>query len=176
MNELYITTNIDKICIYAKQKADELKLDLYIIEGTKDGLTKLVELAKTHIKAVILILNITKSPIFDVLLPILEETDLHIILVSDKYDLKQAFISRCNVKWLETNCKEEINTFIKKKICPTEISIEFLCALSDYLIKYYTKYTYNKLLYINNLIKDISLSTNNILQDELKDRLKEIFR
>lgn len=172
MNELYITDDYDTIYQYAKNKSKELGLDLYMFNGDRNGVDTLVELAKEHIKGVVFMCDISKSPIFDALLPILEESDLCIILVSNKYDIKQAIISRCDVKHILPIYKDEIAAFMKKRIVPKEITIGFLCALSEELMKD-TKY-YNALLEINNIIKDLQLSTNNILQDELKHRLKDI--
>lgn len=171
-SELYITDDYDTIYQYAKNKAKELQLDFYSFNGDKNGVDTLVELAKEHINGVVFMCDVSKSPIFDALLPILEESDLHIILVSDKHDIKQAIISRCNTKRILPIYSEEITAFMQKKIVPKEITIGFLCALCETLMKD-TKH-YNALLKINDIIKDIQLSTNNILQDELKYRLKEV--
>ena len=171
-SELYITDDYDTIYKYAKNKAKELQIDFYAFNGDKNGIDTLVELAKEHLHGVVFMCNVTKSPIFDALLPILEESDLHIILVSDKHDIKQAIISRCDVKRILPIYKDEIAAFMKKRIVPKEITVGFLCALSEELMKD-IKY-YNALLEVNDIIKDMQLSTNNILQDELKHRLKAI--
>lgn len=171
-SELYITDDYDTIYKYAKNKAKELQLDFYSFNGDKNGVDTLVELAKEHLHGVVFMCDLSKSSIFDALLPILEESDLHIILVSDKHDVKQAIISRCNTKRILPIYSEEIAAFMQKRIVPKEITIGFLCALSETLMKD-TKH-YNALLKINDIIKDIQLSTNNILQDELKYRLKEV--
>lgn len=171
-SELYITDDYDTVYQYAKNKAKELQLDFYSFNGDKNGVDTIVELAKEHLHSVVFMCNVSKAPIFDALLPILEESDLCIILVSDKHDIKQAIISRCNTKRILPIYSEEIAAFMQKKIVPKEITIGFLCALCETLMKD-TKH-YNALLKINDIIKDIQLSTNNILQDELKYRLKEV--
>ena len=173
-SELYITNDYDTVYQYAKNKAKELQLDFYAFNGDKNGVDTLVELAKEHLHGVVFMCNVTKSPIFDALLPILEESDLCIILVSDKYDIKQAIISRCKVTYQISNYTEEIAAFMKKKTLPKEITIDFLYALANEIINKETIEEYRKLYIINDIIKDIQLSTNNILQDELKYRLRAI--
>ena len=170
--ELYITEDYDAVYNYAKNKSKELQIDFFEFSGNREGIGAFVTLYKQHIKGVVFMRDISKAPIFDALLPILEESDLCIILVSDKRDIKQAIISRCNTKRVLPIYSEEIAAFMQKKIVPKEITIGFLCALCETLMKD-IKY-YNALLKINDIIKDIKLSTNNILQDELKYRLKEV--
>lgn len=171
MNEIYITDNVDAVVEYANKLSSDSSLPIYIFEGNKEDLDNIVILHNERQKAIVLIKHITKAPMFDILLPIMEESDLHIIAVSDRFDLKGAIISRCEVKHITDNYKSEIEAFINKHIVPDTITIKFLCALSDYIISHY-KNTLDILLNINEMIYDIQLSTNNILQDELKERLK----
>lgn len=176
MNEIYVTSNISSVLNYAVKLASDSYLPIYIFDGTKEDLDNILNLHNEHQKAVVVIKHITKAPMFDMLLPILEESDLHIIAISNKNDLKGAIISRCEVKTSVGNFKDEITAFINKRIVPEVITIEFLCALSEYII--YNCYDYKKTpkaqICINSIICDIQLSTNNILQDELKDRLRSI--
>lgn len=175
MNELYFTSNLQKVYDIAKHKAETLNIPFYPIEGNKEGLNKLLTLHNSKISGVVFII-INKSPMFDILLPILEKSDLHIILVSDKFDIKQAIISRCQIKAIETNEKDIAIAYMERKIMPDEITIDFLIALTDYIILNHRKIknVYDKLLIVNDIIHDIQLSTHNILQDDLKSRLKAI--
>lgn len=173
MNEIYITSNISSVLNYAIKLSSDSSLPIYIFEGTKEDLNNILSLHNEHQKAIVVIKHITKAPMFDMLLPILEESDLHIIAISNKNDLRGAIISRCEVKTSVGNFKDEITAFIKKHNTPEVITIDFLCALSDYLIEH-NKKTLKAQICINSIICDIQLSTNNILQDELKDRLRSI--
>lgn len=173
MNEIYVTSNINSVLNYAVKLSSDSSLPIYVFDGTKEDLNNILNLHNEHQKAIVVIKHITKAPMFDMLLPILEESDLHIIAISGNYDLKGAIISRCEVKTNVGNFKDEITAFIKKHNTPGVITIDFLCALSDYLIEH-NKKTLKAQQCINSIISDIQLSTNNILQDELKERLRSI--
>ena len=176
MNEIYVTSNINSVLNYAVKLSSDSSLPIYIFEGTKEDLNNILNLHNEHQKAIVVIKHITKAPMFDMLLPILEESDLHIIAISNKNDLKSAIMSRCEVKTSVGNFKDEITAFIKKHNTPEVITIDFLCALSEYIINSCTNYKKALKAHwcINSIILDIQLSTNNILQDELKDRLRSI--
>lgn len=178
MNSLYMTSNVELVKKLSKDYAKQNNLEWYGFQNNREDMNNILYLYENNDDCVIFLEGLTKSIVSNSLLKVLEEVkkNIHMYATSSTYDMNRALTSRFIVCYLDC-ADNEAKDFIKTKKATKEqySKLSFYIDLAKLVVENKT-YMQHNLALINNIIKNIRLTTTNTPWDYQYGRLKNNFR
>ena len=171
MNKLYYTSNANKVILKARHFAKQHKLTYYYYMFNKNSMNEIQEIYNKYNNCVIMLVGVNKSPIADSLLKILENNtkNIHLFVTSNTFDIRPTIKARFDT--IEVDSDKEFKTIQELLQYKNHNNLNYYIRFADALIRHPNKYTYENIILVNNIISTIRLCTNNVLWDELFDKL-----
>lgn len=176
MNWLFFTNDTDKVETLTKQYAYDNDLEFHSYKATREDMDAIHYLFTYENNICIFIEKLSKAPVCDILLKLLEENKKNIhVFATAKEDIKEALKARFIIQHMkDISYIDSINSFLANKKVDKEVysDVSFYKQLATYLVNNYDKYTVYNLKIVHSIINDFMLATTNINYDYQFSRLK----
>jgi len=178
VNRLYITSDVDEVRQIAKDYAKQNKLEYYSFRNNRDDINNILSIYENNDNSLVFLEGLTKSNVSNSLLKVLEDTkkNIHMFATTSTHDVSTPLKARFVVFFLNSHTNKA-EDFIKTKNATKEqySNLAFYVDLARCVVEQNKNMEHN-LHVINNIIKDIKLTTNNTFWDYHYSVLKHNFR
>lgn len=178
MNNLYVTTNIDYVKTLSKDYAQRNNLEWFGFKNNREDMNTIIDIYNNNDNCVIFLEGLNKSNVSNALLKVLEENkrNIHIYATCSSFDMSTACKARFTVIYTEDTFSFGEKFFKTKKATKEEYTnLFFYIDIANYVVDNKINLQENLSL-INEIIKDIRLTTNNTPWDYYYHKLLKNMR